>query len=136
VTGLPFLDTNVLLRHLRQDHVQHSPAATALLLRIEQGELRARLSDIVIAEAVFTLQRSYKVPKAQIAQTLLAIINLPGVVVTNKRRYRDVFHRYLALNIPFPDAYLTVQMEQTRSNQIYSFDDDFDRVPGIQRIEP
>jgi predicted nucleic acid-binding protein len=29
--ALPFLDTNILLRHLSQDHPDHSPRATALL---------------------------------------------------------------------------------------------------------
>ena len=134
--ALPFLDTNVLLRHLRQDHPAHSPRATALLMRIEQGEVRVRLSDLVIAETVFTLQRSYRVPKAQIAQTLLDLLNLPGIVVGSKRRLKAVLDLYVSLNIPFPDAYQAVQMRQVGSTQIYSFDDDFDRIPGLTRTEP
>jgi predicted nucleic acid-binding protein len=134
--ALPFLDTNILLRHLRQDHPQHSPKATALLAQIEQRELRVRLSDIVIAETVFTLQRSYKVPKPAIAQVLLDIINLPALTVNNKRRFKAIFDLYVQLNVPFPDAYLAVQMQQTGSSQIYSFDTDFDRIAGVQRIAP
>jgi uncharacterized protein len=133
---LPFLDTNVLLRHLCQDHPDHSPRATALLERIEAKSLCVRISDIVIAETVFTLQRTYKIPKAQIAQALLDIIGLPAVSVTNKRRFRAVFDLYTTQNIPYPDAYQIVQMGAARSTQIYSFDDDFDGIAGITRTEP
>jgi predicted nucleic acid-binding protein len=134
--ALPFLDTNILLRHLRQDHPQHSPRATALLKQIEQRELRVRLSDIIIAETVFTLQRTYKVPKADIAQALLALIALPGIMVSSKRRFSTVFDLYVRLNIPFPDAYLAVQMSRAGSTKIYSFDRDFDDIAGLTRIEP
>ncbi|MGI8549337.1 MAG: hypothetical protein ACR2PL_00870 [Dehalococcoidia bacterium] len=36
---MPFLDTNLLLRHLRHDDPVLSPKATAVLERMEQGEL-------------------------------------------------------------------------------------------------
>lgn len=133
---LPYLDTNVLLRHLLHDHADQSPRATALLARIELGQLRVRLSDLVIAETVFTLQRSYKVSKGQIVQALLPIIHLPGVAVTGKRRFQMIFDLYVTQNIPYADAYIAVQMRQAGSRQIYSFDADFDKVSGITRVEP
>jgi uncharacterized protein len=134
--ALPFLDTNILLRHLRQDHPQHSPKATALLRQIEQGQLRIRLSDIVIAETVFTLQRTYRVPKADIARALLPLIGLPGIVVSGKRRFKAMFDLYVRLNIPFPDAYQAIQMRQAGSTHIYSFDGDFDKIASLTRLEP
>ena len=133
---LPFLDTNILLRHLSQDHPDHSPRATALLKAIEDGKLRVRLNDMVIAETVFTLERSYKVPKAHIASALLSLISLPGMELRGKRKFARVFDLYVGLNISYADAYLAVAMRQARSSQIYSFDRDFDRVAGISRVEP
>ena len=97
--ALPFLDANILLRHLRQDHPDHSPRATALLKRIEQGQLQVHLSDMTIAETVFTLQRFYKVPKAQIAQALLPLINLPTIKLARKKRFATVFDFYARLNL-------------------------------------
>ena len=38
--------------------------------------------------------------------------------------------------ISYADAYLAVAMRQAGSNQIYSFDRDFDRVSAISRVEP
>ena len=134
--ALSFLDTNVLLRHLLQDHPQQSPKATAYLARVEQGELRARLSDTVIFEAVFTLQRHYRQPKEQIRDALLPLIELPGIVLPGKRSFRKVFDLYVNHNLPFADAYHAVLMERLKIDEIVSYDTDFDGIEGITRREP
>ena len=134
--ALPFLDTNILLRHLRQDHPQHSPKATALIVQIETGQVQVFLSEIVVFETVFTLERSYKIPKPLIQTALLPIINLPGIMMLGKRKFKDVFDLYVSLDIPFPDAYLAVQMKQRGSTDIYSFDGDSDKISHVTRLEP
>lgn len=133
---LPLLDTNIFLRHLLADHPVHSPKATAYLARIEQGELKARTTEIVIFETVFNLQRLYKQPKAAIRDALLPLIELPGIVLPSKRRLRETFALYVTLNLPFADAYHVVIMGQLRLTEVISFDHEFDRVPDITRIEP
>ena len=40
------------------------------------------------------------------------------------------------LNIPFADAYLAVLMERLNLTEIVSFDRDFDKVAGLERVEP
>ena len=134
--ALPLLDTNILLRHLCADHPVHSPRATAYLARVEQGELKVRTTDIVIFEAVYTLQRVYHQPKAAIREALLPLIELPGIVLPGKRRYRRIFDLYVGLNLPFADAYHAVLVERLRLAEIVSFDRDFDRIPGVRRLEP
>lgn len=133
--ALHFLDTNVLLRHLLQDHPEQSPKATAYLQRIEQGELKVRTADTVIFELVFTLQRYYRQPKAKIREVVLPLIELTGVVLPGKRRFRKVFDLYVNLNLPFADAYHAALMEQLHLIEIATFDREFDRVPGIRRAE-
>jgi predicted nucleic acid-binding protein len=81
MSTLPFLDTNIFLRHLRQDHAEFSPRATALLHRIEQGYLKVRTADTVIFETVFTLERVYGQPKEAIRDAFLPLIELPGIVL-------------------------------------------------------
>ena len=66
---LPFLDANMILRHLLQDLPDQSPRATALIDRIEAGDLIVRTAEAVIFEVVFTLERTYKVPRADIRNT-------------------------------------------------------------------
>jgi predicted nucleic acid-binding protein len=133
--ALAFLDTNILLRHLRQDDPVLSPKATALLERIEQGELSVRTSDTVVFEAVFTLQRSYKQPRDRIAAALLPIIELPGIALPGKRYYRQVFDLYMDGGLGFADCFHVVLMRRLNLTDVLSFDTDFDSVPGITRRE-
>jgi predicted nucleic acid-binding protein len=133
---LPFLDTNIFLRHLRADHADFSPRATALLTRIEQGQLKVRTSDTVLFETVFTLERVYKQSKQAIRAAFLPLIELPGIVLPGKRRFRQVFGYYIDKNISFADAYHTVLMESLHLTQIVSFDRDFNRIGILQRVEP
>jgi predicted nucleic acid-binding protein len=133
---LSFLDTNIFLRHLLQDDPDHSPRASTFLKRIEEGEVKVRTSDTVIFETVFTLQKVYRRPKAAIRDTLLPLLELPGIVLPNKRQYRKVFELYVENNLPFADAYHAVLMRQLKLTEIVSFDTDFDRIEGLTRIQP
>jgi predicted nucleic acid-binding protein len=134
--ALPFLDTNIVLRHLLQDHPDHSPRATAYFRRIALGELRVRTSEIVVFEVVFTLERTYKLPKIQIRDAVLSLLGLPGIVFPGKRRFRKVFEYYIDLNISFADAYHIVFMERLNLEEVITFDRGFDRVKTITRVEP
>lgn len=133
--SLQFLDTNILLRHLRQDHPTLSPKATAILTKIEKGELKVRITDIVIFETVFTLQRTYKQPKTKIAEALLPLVELPNIKLPGKRSYRKVFSLYLSTPLGFADCYHAVFMQRVGIKEILSFDSEFDKIPGIKRQE-
>ena len=132
----PFLDTNVVLRHLLGDHPEQSPRATAYLRRVEQGDFQVHTADTVIFEVVFTLQRQYEQPKARIREAVLPLIELPGVILPGKRRFRRVFDLYVDLNLSFADAYHAVLMQHSKLAEIVTFDRGFDRVKGIRRVEP
>ncbi len=131
----PFLDTNILLRHLRQDNPTLSPKATAILARIERGELQVRTADTVIFETVFTLQRTYKQPKEAIAEAVQPLLELPGIVLPGKRYYRRVFELYCTTRLGFADCYHAVLMERLGITEVLSLDTDFDHLPGIRRRE-
>lgn len=132
----PFIDTNIILRHLLGDHPDHSPKATALFTRIELGELEVQISDIVVFETVFTLDRSYKVSKAAIRDSLLALLALPTLILQGKRRYLRIFDIYVDHNLPFGDACIVADMERSGATTLYSFDKEFGRIASIRRVEP
>jgi predicted nucleic acid-binding protein len=133
--ALPFLDTNVFLRHLRQDDPVLSAKATAIFRRIEQDELRVHTSEIVVFETVFTLQRLYKHSKDRIADAVLPLLELKGIVLPRKRIYRKVFALYRETSLGFADCYHVAFVEQLQTSEILSFDTDFDRIPGLIRRE-
>lgn len=136
-TAVQFLDTNIFLRHLTNDEpAGRSPQATKYFQDIERGQCKARITDTVIFEVVFTLQKRYQNSKKEIQQALLPLLELPNILLPRKRKYREVFHLYVNKNLPFADAYYAVLMKELHLTEIVSFDPEFDRVEGITRVEP
>ncbi len=133
---MQLLDTNIFLRHLLGDVPEQSRRATAYFQAIEQGLRKARISDIVIFEVVFTLERGYRRTKAEIQSALLPLLELPGIVLPGKRKFREVFGIYVEKNISFADAHHAVMMRKLRLSEIVSFDRDFNRIATVQRVEP
>jgi len=132
-----FLDTNVLLRQVLQDHAIHSPRATTLIEAIEQGHRAVRIADTVVFEMAFTLEKTYRVPRADIRDAILPILDLPGIVLPGKRLFHDVFDLYVAESgLSFADCYHAVLTRQLGLGTILSFDQKLGRVPGITRAEP
>jgi uncharacterized protein len=131
-----FIDANIFIRHLTQDQPTHSPRATAYLQQIELGQIRGYTVDVVIFEVVFTLERFYRKAKQDIQRSFLPLIELPGISIPGKRGFRQVFDVYVTRDVPFADAYIAVEMQRRGLSRIASFDADFDRVPGITRVEP
>jgi len=137
VAGEPFLETNVFVRHLTGDEPNHSPRATAYFDRIQKGELIVRTADTVVFETVFTLQSFYHAPRTAIRDGLLPLLELSGIILPGKDSFREVFELYVSHpRISFADCYHAVLAKRLGSTEIVSFDRDFDRLPGITRIEP
>ena len=133
---LRFLDTNILLRLLTMDDEAKAEQSLALLLRIENGEERVATSHLVMFETIFTLQRSYRLPREQIRDSVLGIIELPGLQLADKRLYAQAFELYIDLNISFADAYNAAFMLANGLDEVYSWDGHFDRVEGIRCVTP
>jgi uncharacterized protein len=131
-----FLDTNIFLRHLLGDDPAQSPRATAYFQAIDQGLRKARISDILVFEVVFTLERGYRRSKTEIQSAVLPLLELPGMLLPRKRKFREVFRLYIDKNISFADAYHAVMMRKLNLSEIVSFDRDFDRIPAVTRVEP
>jgi uncharacterized protein len=131
-----FLDTNILLRFLTRDDERKAQRALNLLMRIEQGEEKVITSSLVISEAVYTLQRLYKVPRPIIKQQLLDIISMRNLSLPDKSLYYQAFNFYVTKNISFADAFNAAYMLAQKIPSVYSWDEDFDKIEGIVRFEP
>lgn len=131
-----FLDTNILLRYLTRDDEEKARRALALLTRVEQGEEKVVTSPMVIFETVFTLQKRYRFPRGQIRDAVGDLISLRGLELAEKSLHRQALDLFVAKNIPFVDAYNAVYMQSRGMSDIYSWDTDFDHIPGIRRVEP
>lgn len=131
------LDTTVLLRHLLNDHPDQSRRATAYLKPVFTGERVIRLTDAVVSELVFTLERSYKVPRTAIHDFLMEFLELPAVVLPGKTLYRRILRYWLDQSgLAFTDCQLLIQAEHLGIGAVVTFDKKMSRYQGVYRVEP
>lgn len=131
-----FLDSNIFLRHLLQDIPDQSSAASELIAKVETGEIQAHTFITAITEVVFTLERTYRVRKPDVADNIRALLQLPGLRLPLKRDINRACDLYVDRNVSFADALHAVQLERLGIDAVASYDRDFDRIPGVRRVDP
>jgi predicted nucleic acid-binding protein len=131
-----FLDTNILLRYFTRDDEAKARKALVLLQRIENGEEKVETSLPVIFETIFTLKKQYKMPIHQIKDYLLPILRSRGLKLPAKTLCIAALNMFAERNISYADAFNAVYMQAKGITEVYSWDEDFDRIEGITRIEP
>lgn len=117
-----WIDTNVVLRYLLQDHHELFKKARKIMLEAEQGKLKLLVAPITIAEVVWTLEWFYKIPKNQIADILSAFICADGVEAEEGDVILFALKSYKEYNVDFIDAYLFHHMVKLGNNKIFTFD--------------
>ena len=131
-----FIDTNLFLRYFTRDDEKKADDVLKLLKRVARNEEKVTTSPLVIFELVFTLESYYKVPREEIKKLLQPLLNLRGL----RLDFRDVFESALELysqeKLSFADAFNACLMQKREIKEIYSFDEDFDQVEGIDRAVP
>lgn len=137
MSATALLDTNVLLRHILEDHPDHSPRSTALIERIAEGTTVVRLADTVIFETVFVLTSFYRTPRDRIRDSVLPLISLPCVILPDKHIYPEVFDHWLAEpSLSFADSYHLSLAKYLGLTEIISFDRKIAKDPAVTRVEP
>ncbi len=124
-----FIDTNVILRYLLGE------SDSIAIEKILKGKDTLIIPDIVIAEIVWTLGRFYKWNKTKIIEFLLVLLKRDNIEF-NENLIFATFNTFLKHNIKYTDSYISELMRISKVKGVYSFDHDFDKTPGIKRIEP
>jgi predicted nucleic acid-binding protein len=135
-----YLDTNIFLRHIRNDHPTWSPACRRVFTEIEEGRLHGWTSELAIAEIVFILEskKHYNQPRSANATALLPLLALPKLTLPHKKLYRRMFAVYTNRpKLSYVDCYTAVIVEANkRGHALLSYDTDFDELKTITRKEP
>ncbi len=135
----PCCDTSIIIRLITGDDAAKQARASALFEQVEQRILSLAAPDTVIADAVFVLtsRRLYNLRRAEVAAKLTTLVRLANFHVEN----RDAVLRALNLfgatsHLDFGDTLIIAQMQQSGEQTVYSYDIDFDEIPGVTRREP
>lgn len=131
-------DANVLLRFLRNDHAEHSPAAKKLLEEAAAGTVILRVLEIIVADIFYTLTAPMmKIPRATAARQLAALLQQPGIEVENRSRILEILTFCETENVDYGAAALMVAAQSSAQGlPILSYDRDFGKVPEVTAFSP
>jgi len=135
---MEFLDTNIILRYLTKDDPAKAERCFQLFQRVKRRENQLTTSESIIAEVVYVLSsRSlYNQPRENIRALLLPLVRLSGLKIPNRRTILRALDLYANARLDFEDALSVAHMERQKVSVVVSYDEDFDRINGIQRREP
>ena len=131
-----FVDTNIFLRYLTRDDLSRFEKCREIFRKATRGEIVLITSAMVVAELMWTLLSYYKVPKIDVIEKVSIIVGTESLHIPEKDMIADALVLYGRKNMDYIDAYNAVFMMQQGLSEIYSYDEAFDGVEGIQRKEP
>ena len=131
MTERRLVDTNLIVRHLVQDHAQHSKVASELLLLCDEGRLSLVVLPCVLAESVFVLESFYERERVEIAECLGRLIASPGVEINDEPLHLDALRRYAASSLHFVDCTLAA-WASAHGKSLATFDKGFKQFTDVK----
>ena len=128
-----FVDTNLIVRYLVQDHEKHAKAAGRLFDACDRGDLVIVVLPVVLAECVFVLDSFYGHARGDIASALSRLISSPGVEISGAAIHLDALDRYRKTKVHFVDC-LIAATATTEDVAVATFDQDFRKFNDV-RVE-
>jgi predicted nucleic-acid-binding protein len=126
------LDTNVLVRYLTQDDRVQSAKATELIGQRLTRRDPGFISIVAMAEAVWVLERAYRLGDVEIATTIERTLQADSLVVENEQ---EVFTAMIALKEgrgSFADALIGALCARAGCSATVTFDQKALRLPGFR----
>jgi predicted nucleic acid-binding protein len=127
------VDTNLIVRHLVQDHERHSKVASKLFEACDRGDVTLIILPAVLAECVFVLESFYEHPREKIAHVLSDLVSSPGVELDGLAVHLDALHRYRESKLHFVDCAIAAHAAAGKI-PVATFDSDFKKFPDV-RVE-
>lgn len=116
-----FIDADLILRFLTDDVPAQADAVERLLDEAEAGRLELVTSVLVLAEVVQALEHTYRRPRPEVRDKMLAILNTPGIHVQNPDLVLQAVLWYGEGGGTFLDAYHAAWMPTQDLATVYTF---------------
>ena len=115
-------DTNTILRYLLKDEPNLAARARDFWEPVREGATQAVLTEGVLMECVYVLQRFYKVPRARIVSSLIDILGYKGLEGEGLKIFEAALATYGNTSLDFVDCLLAAR-EAAGQGNVFSFDD-------------
>ena len=133
-----FVDTNVFIRFLTKDDPTKAMACFKLFQKAAASQITLYTSEAVIAEVVYVLasKKLYSLERGEIRTRLYPLLSVRGLQLAERDVYLRALDLYAAYSLDFEDAFIAAHMDHQRIGELYSYDTNFDKTPGMWRLEP
>jgi predicted nucleic acid-binding protein len=135
---MKFVDASVFVhafikpkRELKPHEIKIKQAAQKIVKRINEGE-KIAISVVNMTEIANILEAHMSLDEALSIEEFL--IRIAKLVSVNKQKYLEAIKIAKEKKVGLNDALTYVIMLKNKIYEIYSFDKDFDKLEGIQRL--
>jgi len=116
------IDTNIIIRYLTKDNLEHYKAARDFFDLVKLGQIKAYLEQTVFTETIFVLSsKLYQVPKEEICGALYDLLTYKGIYNSEKDILLESINVYAKTNLSIVDAIIAAKAT-TEKLEIQSFD--------------
>lgn len=133
MTQLVIVDTNIVLRYLRQDNPILSPKAKEFFDRAQKGKFAIYLDETVIIEIIGVLKIYYKSPKNIVVEKISKLLYLPWIVNPRKKLVAKALSLYFNTSkLSYVDCWLFV-LSREEKMQLETFDKNLQNLQNLQK---
>ncbi len=126
------LDTNVLARLLTRDDEAQAQKAKALLDKHADEDGALFVSDVVLAELVWTLERAYGLQRAEIGQAVRALADSATLRFESRNVLRQAQELFLKDKAGFADCLIVAKAQAAGCDSVVTFDRVIHSLPGVE----
>lgn len=131
-----FIDTNIFVRFFLGDNPILSKRAQGIISGCEAGQYQLVVSPAVLLELSWLLHSFYKQPKEQTVDILERIVNQENIHILEMPVTKKMLSIFKAVNIDLLDAYIGALMIDKKVTEIFTFDEDFKKIPKLKVLSP
>lgn len=131
-----FLDSNIFLRTLIKEDEKSFRASSHLLQLVQNRQIKAFTSALILAEIGWVLSSFYKFSKSNVLLAIQGIINLKGLKIVDKTNPLLACEIYQKYSVKFVDALIASNpLIAQKKAIIVSYDLDFEKL-DLLRLDP
>lgn len=128
------IDTNVLIRHLTQDHPEQAKRASHLIEQTCSVDEPGYINRVVICEVVWVLERAYRYDRDVIAQCIETILRAADLRVENEKAVWQALASYQK-GYDVADVLIGVTNQLAGVDKTYTFDKKAAEISAFISVE-
>lgn len=121
------LDTNVFLRFLLEDIPSQTKEASEILVKAKLKKLKVIISQMVIFEIFFALDKYYKYPKTEVVDKIGTLLATSYLDVEDRDIFQEALEIYKDKSIDFVDCFLLCKAKKSNAT-LFTFDKDLRKM--------